>query len=122
MLHIEVVSECLFCQGNHNLERCFKFRDKSFEERRKFLMDKRLCANFPKANLFARRCKLFRARLFSACGTRHHSLLHPPQLRVIEEVSQPVNEIRGESQDQSSMVNVDGAVSVEGQCAAIGSG
>ena len=74
----ELVTTCLFCNGNHNMERCFKFRDKSFEERTKFVMDKRLCVNCLRMNQFLRRCRQFRACLFSGCGKRHHSLLHPP--------------------------------------------
>ena len=74
----DLATTCLFCNGNHNLERCFKFRDKSFEERRKFVLDKRLCVNCLRVNHFVRRCRQFRACLFSGCGKRHHSLLHPP--------------------------------------------
>ena len=86
----ELVITCLFCNGNHNLERCSKFRDKSFEECTKFVMDKRLCVNCLRMNHFVRRCRQFRACLFSGCGKRHHSLLHPPDDRVIEEITQPV--------------------------------
>ena len=114
----DLVTTCLFCNDNHNLERCFKFRDKSFEERRKFLLDKRLCVICLRVNHFVRRCRQFRACLFSGCGKRHHSLLHPPGDRVIEEAAQSVDRV---SVDTPEGVHVD-RVSDEGQCAAIGTG
>ena len=117
----ELVTTCLFCNGNHNLERCFKFRDKSFEERTKFVMDKRLCVNCLRMNHFVRRCRQFRACLFSGCGKRHHSLLHPPDDRVIEEITQPVGRTSVDTPEAISAVNVDRVI-VEGRCAAIGTG
>ena len=113
-----LVTTCLFCNGNHDLERCFKFRDKSHEERRKFVLDKRLCINCLRSNHFVRRCRQFRACLFSGCGKRHHSLLHPPGDRVLEETNQPADRA---TMDTPEKVNVDRA-SDEGQCAAIGTG
>ena len=100
----ELVTTCFFCNGNHNLERCFKFRDKSFEERIKFVLDKRLCLNCLRVNHFVRRCRQFRACLFSGCGKRHHSLLHRPGDRVIEEATQPADRA---SVDTPEGVNVD---------------
>ena len=100
----DLVTTCLFCNGNHNLERCFKFRDKSFEERIKFVLDKRLCLNCLRVNDFVRRCRQFRACLFSGCGKRHHSLLHPPGDRFIEEATQPADRT---SVDTPEGVNVD---------------
>ena len=112
------MTTCLFCNCNHDLERCFKFRDKSYDERRKFVLDKRLCINCLRINHFVRRCRQFRACLFSGCGKRHHSLLHPPGDRVLEETNQPADRA---TVDTPEKVNVDRA-SDEGQCAAIGTG
>ena len=61
----DLVTTCLFCNGNHDIKRCFKFRDKSYEERRKFVLEKRLCINCLRINHFVRRCRQFRACLFS---------------------------------------------------------
>ena len=36
-------SNCLFCDGSHPLEKCFKFRNKSFKNRKDFVLNKRLC-------------------------------------------------------------------------------
>ena len=100
----DLVTTCLFCNGNHNLERCIKFTDKSFEERIKFVLDKRLCLNCLRVNHVVRRCRQFRTCLFSGCGKRHHSLLHPPGDRVIEEETQPADRA---SVDTPEGVNVD---------------
>ena len=83
----DLVTTRLFYNGNHNLERCFKFRDKSFEERRKSVLEKRLCVNCLRINHFVRRCRQFRACLVSGCGKRHHSLLYLPGDRFIEEAT-----------------------------------
>ena len=98
------MTTCLFSNGNHDLERCFKFRDKSFEERRKFVLDKRLCIDCLRINHFVRRCRQFRACFFIGCGKRHHSLLHPPGDRVIEEATKPADRT---SVDTREGVNVD---------------
>ena len=80
---------CLFCNGAHSLERCFKFRDKTFDERKEFVLTKKLCANCLRVNHFARRCRMAKACLFSGYGQRHHSLLHPPP-PALEGVVTPV--------------------------------
>ena len=79
---------CLFCNGMHSLERCFKFRGKTFDERKEFLLARKLCANCLRVNHFARRCRMAKACLFSGCGQCHHSLLHPPP-RAAERVERP---------------------------------
>ena len=35
-------SVCLFCDGSHTLEKCFRFRDRSYKERKEFVLNKRL--------------------------------------------------------------------------------
>ena len=72
-------------------------------------------------NHFARTCRSFSACLFSGvCGTRHHSLLHPPREQKAREVVPAVGTV-DEIPESNSLVN---AIenSPEGQCAAIGSG
>jgi len=36
---------CLFCNGTHSLERSLKFRDESYDERKEFVLTRKLCAN-----------------------------------------------------------------------------
>ena len=45
---------CLFCKDRHSLERCFKFRDNTFDERKEFVSTRKLCANCLRVNHFAR--------------------------------------------------------------------
>ena len=44
---------CLFCDRNHDLERCFKSRDKSFKDRMDFVRKQKLCDNCLKRNHLA---------------------------------------------------------------------
>jgi len=81
---------CLFCNGTHSLERCFKFRDKSYDERKEFVLTRKLCANCLRANHLARRCRMAKACLFRGCRQRHHSLLHPPPA-ALEGVERPTS-------------------------------
>ena len=67
-----------FCDGTHELEKCFKFRDKHYAQRKDFVGKQNLCKNCLKPNHIARRCRSLGACLLSGCGERHHSLLHPP--------------------------------------------
>ena len=69
---------CKFCDGTHELEKCFKFRDKRYAQRKDFVRKQNLCENCLKPNHIARRCRSLGACLLSGCGEKHHSLLHPP--------------------------------------------
>ena len=69
---------CKFCDGTHELEKCCKFRDKCYAQRKDFERKQNLWENCLKPNHIARRCRSLGACLLSGCGGRHHSLLHPP--------------------------------------------
>ena len=69
---------CKVCDGTHELEKCFKFRDKRYAQRKDFVRKQNLCQNCLKPNHIARRGRNPGACLLSGCGERHHSLLHPP--------------------------------------------
>ena len=113
---------CLFCNGKHSLERCFKFRDKTFAERKEFVSAKKLCANCLRVNHFARRCRMAKACLFSGCGQRHHSLLHPPP-PALEGVEGPAICTTQESLPESGgPQNGSSGAGQEAQCAAVKSG
>ncbi|XP_067030756.1 uncharacterized protein [Acropora muricata] len=110
-------SVCLFCDGSHTLEKCFRFSDRSHTERKEFVLNKRLCMNCLKESHVAKRCRLARACMLSGCARRHHSLLHPPS--TLGEESRVVN-----CEAQRVPVNQDpcsASGAGEGQCAAIGS-
>ena len=112
---------CLFCNGTHSLERCFKFRDKTFDGRKEFVSTRKLCANCLRANHFARRCRMAKACLFSGCGQRHHSLLHPPP-RAAERVERPAGCTSQESLPEGDLQNDPSGAGQEAQCAAVKSG
>ena len=48
---------CKFCDGTHELEKCFKFWDKRYAQRKDFVRKQNLCENFLKPNHIARRCR-----------------------------------------------------------------
>lgn len=52
----ETSTVCPFCNWTQSMEKCFKFRDKSFNERRDFVMTRKLCLNCLRENHLARRC------------------------------------------------------------------
>ena len=62
---VALPSNCLFCDGSHPLEKCFKFRNKSFKDRKDFVLNKRLCMNCLRENHIARQCRWSRACMFS---------------------------------------------------------
>ena len=110
-------SVCLFCDGSHSLEKCFRFRDRSYKERKEFVLNKRLCMNCLKENHVAKRYRLARACVLSGCARRHHSLLHPPP--ALGEVSRVSNCEAQRVPVNQGPSSASGAG--EGQCAAIGS-
>ncbi|VDP06378.1 unnamed protein product, partial [Schistosoma mattheei] len=67
---------CLLCTGNHPLDQCEGFRDKSVSERIEFVSKKKLCNVCLKANHIARNCRAPRSCAVEGCGWRHHTLLH----------------------------------------------
>ena len=82
---------------------------------------RKLCAKCLRVNHFARRCRMAKAYLFSGCGQRHHSLLHPPP-RAAERVERPAGCTSQESLLEGNLQNDPGGAGQEAQCAAVKSG
>ena len=80
-------------------------------------MTRRLCANCLRENHLAKRCRSARACLFSGCGKRHHSILHPPPT-AIEGVELTACGNTQETSLEDRLQNARGA-GEEAQCAAI---
>ena len=116
---VALPSNCLFCDGSHPLEKCFKFRNKSFKDRKEFVLNKRLCMNCLRGNHIARQCRWSRVCMFSGCSRRHHSLLHPPPNQA--EASTRVDDRDAQSPAHQSPSNATGARE-EDQCTTIGYG
>lgn len=91
--------KCKFCDGRHELEKCFKFRDKRYIQRKDFVRKQNLCENCLKPNHIARRCRSLDACLLSGCRERHHSLLHPPNSLSAPIASNETSRTRGDSED-----------------------
>ena len=69
-------AKCLFCsKDGHTVEKCYKFQEQSYLERKKFVSVKGLCNVCQMKGHFAYKCQ--RGSCFIAgCGKRHHPLLH----------------------------------------------
>ena len=115
---VALPSTCLFCDGSHALGKCFRFRDKSYKDRKDFVLNKRLCMNCLRENHIARQCRWARACMFSGCSRRHHSLLHPPPIQG--EASTRVDDRDAQLPAPQNPSSASGA-GEEGQFTAIGS-
>ena len=60
------------------MEKCYKFRQKTYQERLEFTHTEKFCHNCLKKNNFARHCRMGPACMLSGCNVQHHSLLHLP--------------------------------------------
>ena len=87
--------KCKFCDERHELEKCFKFRDKRYIQRKDFVRKQNLCE---KPNHIARRCRSLDACLLSGCRERHHSSLHPPNSLSAPIASNETSRTRGDSE------------------------
>lgn len=70
--------KCLFCdKDNHTLDKCFKFLEKTYNDRRAFVRKEELCNLCLAKGHYSNKCKLKSTCLVPECGKRHHSCLHP---------------------------------------------
>ncbi|UYV75619.1 hypothetical protein LAZ67_13000765, partial [Cordylochernes scorpioides] len=65
---------CMLCQNSHLLSKYQLFRDKSLQERWRFVRDNGLCYNCLRSNHLVYACKL--TAVCGVCKLRHHTLLH----------------------------------------------
>lgn len=66
---------CLFCERPHDLEKCFKFKEKSYDDRMAFARAKRICFNCLKvADHVAQKCD--QPSACEQCYKHHATLLH----------------------------------------------
>ncbi|UYV75949.1 hypothetical protein LAZ67_13001892, partial [Cordylochernes scorpioides] len=65
---------CMLCKNSHLLSKCQLFRDKSLQERWRFVRDNGLCYNCLRSNHLVYACKL--TAVCGVCKLRHHTLLH----------------------------------------------
>lgn len=75
--------KCYFCEKNgHAIERCFKFQEKSYEDRKAFVSRKGLCNLCLSKGHYASKCKRTQGCFIPECGKRHHPTLHPVEVKV----------------------------------------
>ena len=75
--------KCYFCEKNgHAIERCFKFQEKSYEDRKAFVSRKGLCNLCLSKGHYASKCKRTQGCFIPECGKRHHPTLHPFEVKV----------------------------------------
>ena len=69
--------KCFFCsKDGHTVEKCYKFQEQSYLERKKFVSVKGLCNVCLTKGHFANKCQRGRNCFIAGCGKRHHPLLH----------------------------------------------
>ena len=70
----EKLLSCIECRKAHSLESCPAFGKKTIEERRRFVLNKRVCMNCLRRGHFSAAC--WKKRRCESCGEKHHPLLH----------------------------------------------
>ena len=70
--------KCYYCEKDgHTIERCFKFQEKSYDDRKGFVFKKGLCNLCLSKGHYASRFKKAHGCFIPGCGKRHHPILHP---------------------------------------------
>ena len=71
--------KCLFCSGIHRIWKCLAYKKLSYEDKRKFVQENRLCLKCLSRGHFLRTCPRAHFRCQQeGCNKEHHTLLHPP--------------------------------------------
>ena len=71
----EKPSSCPSCHGNHRLSTCKRFLNETIENRRKIVLQAKLCFQCLQPGHFKRYCRNEKCQV-QDCGRRHHKLLH----------------------------------------------
>jgi hypothetical protein len=109
--------KCSFCsKSGHSLEKCFKFQEKSYAERKKFVSEKGLCNLCLLKGHFANSCKRGRRCFIAGCGKRHHPLLHSTEFNQTKQEERPKENSKDKDQDSLTKSKVPNAQT--GHCGA----
>ena len=85
-------TECVMCKDtSHDLTKCPKFEAQSYEEKMKFVRQKKLCFNCYKANHCANKCFKRSSCEVENCNRKHRTDLHPPAPTASDEKQDEVN-------------------------------
>ena len=74
----ETKPPCSFCEGNHGVWYCKRFKDLSVNMRWEHAKENRLCFRCLGGNHSGKNCKRSRLCEIDGCKKNHHSLLHDP--------------------------------------------
>jgi hypothetical protein len=78
--------ECILCHEDHDLDECHVFRQKSMEEKRKYIMNNRLCFACYGTQHVSKDCP--KKRTCKRCGKPHPTAMHLDDFRV-KDYTQP---------------------------------
>ncbi|XP_031342802.1 uncharacterized protein LOC116170471 [Photinus pyralis] len=76
---------CHYCQQEHRLEQCLKFKGLSINDRNKEVRERKICFRCLKHNSEE---KCYSAYRCAECGYPHHTLLHQPYKPIAERATQ----------------------------------
>ena len=76
--NIDSIKSCLMCSAPHYLNHCKRFRNLSYQDRYKFVIQKKLCFACLQPGHRADRCSRTDCFRKENCNKKHTTLLHPP--------------------------------------------
>ncbi|XP_068136058.1 uncharacterized protein [Hyperolius riggenbachi] len=86
--------QCMFCGENHSIYKCQQIKERSVEEKKRFILDNRLCFGCLRKGHSAKDCK--RRATCGICKGRHPTPLHEERPKK-DKASTPSTLIEGES-------------------------
>ena len=101
--------KCLRCNGSHALERCYKFQDMAFDDRRKFIREKRLCDNCFQSGHISRGCTKASKCNVNGCKRKHNTTLHPPSENLTQASETEVKQVASDK-DPNTIAASSGSV------------
>lgn len=93
--------KCVFCDGSHEADSCFKARKLSFDEKRRTLVEKSACFRCLKIGHQAKKCR--GRMLCMLCNKSHHTLMCtelPGNKQNSQETKKEIEVNRGEKSEQ----------------------
>ena len=102
---------CPACEGFHSLQRCFKFKEMSNDDRVKILRRDNICFNCFRKGHYAVGCAQPPACTVENCKSKHQTIMHRSSTVYSSKDRETGNQNKGEKQEQSasSQCNVIGA-------------
>ena len=99
---------CILCKGHHSsLFRCNSFKSMSVDERRKYVMNEKLCFNCLEKGHGSLKCTLARTCSVPECGKKHTKFLHP--ITVTRQPDNPQADVKADKPSVSATCNATGA-------------